>query len=100
MERHVLENVVYLELARRGGEIYVGKAGESEIDFVVVKGDRKAYYQVSLSVRNEDTIKRELEPLRSISDNFPKYLLTMDNDPETMHDGIRQQYVLDWLMEK
>ncbi len=96
---HVLENVVYLELARRGGEIYVGKTGESEIDFIVVKGDRKAYYQVSLSVRNEDTMKRELDPLRSISDSFPKYLLTMDNDPEILHEGIKQQYVLDWLME-
>ena len=94
---HVLENVVYLELARRGGEIYVGKIGDAEIDFVVVQGERKAYYQVSLSVRDEDTMKRELEPLQAIPDNYPKYLLTLDNDPIVFHDGIKQQYVLDWL---
>lgn len=94
---HVLENVVYLELARRGGEIYVGKMGDAEIDFVVVQGERKSYYQVSLSVRDEDTMKRELEPLQAIPDNYPKYLLTLDNDPQIFHDGIKQQYVLDWL---
>ena len=97
---HVLENVVYLELARRGGEIYVGKVGDAEIDFVVIQGVRKSYYQVSLSVRNEDTMKRELAPLQSIPDNYPKYLLTLDNYPQIFHDGIKQQYVLDWLRQK
>ena len=97
---HVLENIVYLELARRGGEIYVGKVGNAEIDFIVINGEEKAYYQVSLSVRNEETMQRELSPLLSIADNFPKYLLTMDNDPVTYHNGIKQQYVLDWLLEK
>lgn len=96
---HVLENIVYLELARRGGEVYVGKAGDSEIDFVVIRGDQKAYYQVSLSVRDDATMQRELAPLKSISDNFPKCLLTLDNDPVVYHDGIKQEYVLDWLME-
>lgn len=94
---HVLENVVYLELARRGGEIYVGKMGDSEIDFMVVQGEHKAYYQVSLSVRDEGTMKRELAPLQALSDNYPKYLLTLDNDPIVFHDGIKQQCVLDWL---
>lgn len=97
---HVLENVVYLELVRRGGEIYVGKIGDAEIDFVVVQGERKAYYQVSLSVRDEDTMKRELAPLQAIPDNYPKYLLTLDNDPQIFHDGIKQQYVLDWLRKE
>ncbi len=97
---HVLENVVYLELARRGGEIYVGKVGDAEIDFIVVQGERKSYYQVSLSVRDKDTMKRELAPLQAISDNYPKYLLTLDNDPIVFHDGIKQQYVLDWLRQK
>ena len=96
---HILENIVFLELARRGGEIYVGKVGDAEIDFVVVKGEHKSYYQVSLSVREETTMQRELAPLLAVSDNFPKYLLTLDNDPTTYHDGIKQQYVLDWLME-
>lgn len=97
---HILENIVYLELARRGGEIFVGKVGDNEIDFVVVNGEQKAYYQVSLSVRDEATKLRELAPLLSISDNFPKYLLTLDNDPVVFHNGIRQEYVLDWLMER
>ena len=86
---HILENVVYMELARRGGEIYVGKAGDAEIDFIVINGEHKAYYQVSLSVRDEATMQRELSPLLSISDNFPKYLLTLDNDPVTFHGGIK-----------
>ncbi len=95
---HVLENVVYLELARRGGEIYVGKMGDAEIDFVVVRGEEKAYYQVALTVREETTMKRELAPLQAISDNYPKYLLTLDNDPVVWHEGIKQQCVLDWLL--
>lgn len=94
---HVLENIVFLELSRRGGEIYVGKVGDCEIDFIVVDGDFRSYYQVSLSVRDETTLQRELSPLLSISDSFPKYLLTMDNDPVTYHEGIKQLYVLDWL---
>ena len=96
---HILENIVFLELARRGGEIYVGKVGDAEIDFVVINGIEKAYYQVSLSVRDEATMKRELAPLQSISDNYPKYLLTLDNDPVVMHNGIKQQYALDWLTD-
>ena len=95
---HVLENIVFLELSRRGGEIYVGKIGDCEIDFIVVDGDFRSYYQVSLSVRDESTMQRELAPLLSISDSFPKYLLTMDNDPVTYHEGIKQMYVLDWLL--
>lgn len=94
---HILENIVFLELARRGGEIFVGKAANAEIDFVVINGDHKAYYQVSLSIRDSATMQRELAPLLSISDNFPKYLLTLDNDPVIYHNGIQQLYVLDWL---
>ncbi len=97
---HILENVVYLELARRGGEIYVGRVGDAGIDFIVVKGEEKAYYQVALTVRDAETMKRELTPLQSVSDNYPKFLLTMDNDPVVWHEGIKQQYVLDWLLEK
>lgn len=54
---------------------------------------------MSLSVRDENTMKRELAPLQAIQDHYPKYLLTMDNDPEVLHDGIRQIYVLDWLVK-
>ncbi len=95
---HVLENVVYLELLRRGGEVYVGKSGKAEVDFVVIRGEAKEYYQVSLSVRDSATLERELAPLQSISNHYPKYLLCLDNDPDVFHDGIRQMYVLDWLL--
>lgn len=97
---HILENVVYLELARRGYEIYVGKMGDAEIDFITLRQGQKCYYQVSLSVRDETTLKRELAPLESLTDNFPKYLLSLDNDPVVYHNGIKQMYALDWLLEK
>ncbi len=95
---HILENIVYLELSRRGGEIYVGKFGEAEIDFIVIKDGQKRYYQVSLSVRDERTMQRELMPLKALTDSFPKYLITLDNDPVCYHDGIKQVYALDWLI--
>lgn len=97
---HILENIIYLELLRRGGEVYVGKNGETEIDFIVIKGEEREYYQVSLSVRDENTLNRELLPLISINDHYPKYLLTLDNDPVTFHKGIKQIYALDWLTDK
>lgn len=94
-----MENIVYLELARRGGEIYVGKAGDAEIDFIVINGNLKSYYQVSLIIGDESTLRRELAPLISVKDSYPKYLLTPDNDPITYHNGIKQQYALDRLPE-
>ena len=97
---HILENIIYLELSRRGGEIYVGKVGDAEIDFIVMSNGQKRYYQVSLSVRDENTLQRELSPLSSLSDSFPKYLITLDNDPVCYHNGIKQIYALDWLTGK
>lgn len=97
---HILENIVFLELARRGGEVYVGKTGDEVIDFVVIKGETKVYYQVSLTVRDEQTMKRELQPLLRLDDHYPKYLLTLDNAPVVWHDGIKQMWVVDWLLEK
>lgn len=97
---HILENIVYLELARRGGEIYVGKVGDAEVDFVAIDQGQKAYYQVALSVRDSQTMQRELAPLIALSDNFPKYLITLDNDPLCFHDGIKQIYAPNWLAGK
>lgn len=96
---HILENIVFLELARRGGEIYVGKVDNAEIDFIVIKGEAREYYQISLSVRDENTMQRELAPLQAIQDYYPKYLLTLDNDPVVLHNGIKQMYVIDWLLQ-
>lgn len=96
---HILENVVFLELLRRGGEVYVGKLDKEEIDFVVVRHGKKEYYQVALTVRDSATLERELRPLRKITDAYPRYLLTLDPDPEIDHAGIRQIYALSWLSE-
>ena len=97
----ILENVVYLELLRRGYAVYVGKVASTEVDFVAQDFDGNIeYYQVAWTVRDEKTMERELTPLDSIADHNPKYLLTMDNDPPASHNGIRQKYVLDWLLDK
>lgn len=95
---HILENVVYLELLRRGYEVYVGKTEKAEIDFVAIRNEEKEYFQVALSVRDEKTLDRELEPLKGLNDFYPKHLLTLDNDLLVMHNGIRQEYVIDWLL--
>ena len=97
---HILENVVYLELLRRGYQVYVGKNGDSEVDFIAIGENGEEYYQVCYSVREENTLKRELMPLDTISDHNPKYLLTMDDEPIMSHNGIKQIYVLDWLLNK
>ena len=96
---HILENIIFIELIRRGYLVYVGKTDNAEIDFVALKGEDKCYYQVALSVRDENTLKRELSPLQSLSDNYPKYLLTLDNDPVITYNGIKQIYAIDWLLE-
>lgn len=98
---HILENIVYLELIRRGYMVYIGKVGNTEVDFVTqdFEGNTE-YYQVSWTVREESTLERELRPLDSIADHNMKYLLTMDNDPPASHNGIRQIFVLDWLLGK
>lgn len=97
---HILENIIFLELLRRGKEVYIGKVGNLEIDFISINGNNKAYYQVSLSVRDEKTLQRELAPLQAIKDSFPKYLITLDNDPTISHNGISQIYALDWLLSE
>lgn len=96
-EGHILENLIFLELKRRGYEIYIGKVDDMEIDFVAIKDGAITYIQVALTVREESTLKRELKPLSSVKDSFPKILLTMDNFPVTYHNGIKQLYALDFL---
>ena len=96
----VLENVVYLELLRRGYDVYVGKVDDCEVDFVVNDNVGTAYYQVALTVRDPKTLERELRSLQLIKDHHPKYLLTLDDDPKTHHEGIIQINVRDWLLDK
>lgn len=95
---HILENVVYLELLRRGYDVYVGKVDAFEVDFVAVDARGTAYFQAALSVRDEKTLERELRPLMSIRDHYPKMILTMDDDPEAQYDGIRRVNARDWLL--
>lgn len=95
---HILENVVYLELLRRGYDIYVGKVDEFEVDFVAHSSKGISYFQVALSVRDEKTLERELRPLQAIKDHYPKVILTMDEDPEVHYDGIRRINARDWLI--
>lgn len=96
---HALENVVYLELLRRGGKVHVGKIGGLEVDFVVEKPTGMEYYQVAASVRDPSTLERELAPFGKIRDHHPKFLLTLDEDPSDNIDGIRKLYAPEWLLQ-
>ena len=95
---HILENIVYLELLRRGYEVYVGKVDDLEIDFVAENRDGLKYYQVALSVRDSKVLERELKSLEKTKDHYPKYLITFDMDLETDYNGIRKINVVDWLL--
>ncbi len=96
---HILENVVFLELKRRGYKIYIGKNNTSEIDFVVEDIDDLIYIQVALTLRDENTLKRELKALENIQDNHRKYIITLDYDTNN-YDGIKQISVFDFLMNR
>ena len=102
---HILENVVYLELLRRGYEVYIGKYDDLEVDFVAKNSENTVYYQVALTTRENDgdsngILNRELTPLKKINDNYQKYILTLDDDLDADFDGIKKINVLDWLLEK
>lgn len=94
---HVLENIVYLELLRRGYQVSVGKVGNQEIDFVAVKGSDRVYYQVAASILDEQTFRREIAPLKMVDDHYPKYIVSMDEVPMG-EDGIKQVNVVDFLL--
>lgn len=97
---HLLENIVYLELLRRGGKVDVGALPNGEIDFVTRKGSEIAYYQVSQSVLDQGTLARELRPLSQLKDHYPKYLLTLDEiGAGANYEGIQQLNVIDWLLQ-
>lgn len=96
---HVLENLVYLELLRRGYEVTIGKIGSLEVDFVATKPNQRIYYQVSASIMDEETRIRELRPLEAINDNYPKYILTMDQTIFKDYSGIKIENIIDFLLE-
>ena len=96
---HILENVVYLELLRRNYDVYVGKVDAFEVDFVAQNPDGNHYYQVALTVRDEDVLAREIRPLQMIHDDYPKVILTLDDDPTRDIEGIKIMNARDWLLE-
>ncbi|MCD8097457.1 MAG: ATP-binding protein [Lachnospiraceae bacterium] len=95
---HILENIVYLELLRRGYKVYIGKIGEAEIDFVAEKPSGKLYMQVTESMLSEETRWRELKPLQMIADNYEKIVLSMDRDYINSYEGIKSENLIDWLL--
>ena len=97
---YILENIIFLELLRRGYQVSVGKWENYEIDFIAKKPDEKFYIQVAASVRDPQTLERELYSLQKIKDHYPKYLLTLDDDPDSDHNGIKQTNALRWLNKK
>lgn len=94
----VLENIVYMELLRRGYTVSVGKVGDKEIDFTAVKSDGKAYFQVAYLLTDARVIDREFRVYREIPDNFPKFVLSMDQN-DFSQEGIIHRNILDWLLE-
>ncbi len=94
---HILENIVFLELLRRGYNVTIGKIGALEVDFVATKSDEKIYYQVSATIMDKTTRDRELRSLEAITDNYPKYLLTMDRAVFTDYSGIKVINIIDFL---
>ena len=96
---HILENIIYLELLRRKYNVYVGQFDKNEIDFVVIDSNEVEYYQVALTVLDENTLKRELAAFKNIKDNYPKYLITLDEVlPNTDYEGIKIINALEWLL--
>ena len=96
---HIIENIIYLELIRRGYKVYIGKVDKLEVDFVAQNKEETIYFQVSLTVRDKNTLERELKPLENIKDHHPKFLITMDNDLDASYNGIKKIYLLDWLLK-
>lgn len=95
----ILENIVYMELLRRGYEVRVGRSGNKEIDFVCYKRDEKIYIQVTYLIASEETIQREFGVYDDIQDNFPKYVVSLD-EFDMSRDGIKHRNIRDFLLEK
>lgn len=97
---HALENVVYLELLRRGFDVAIGKVDNSEVDFIATKADNKIYVQVTESMTSEEVRARELAPLEKISDNYEKMVLSLNPGLDTLYEGIKSISLVEWLLKE
>lgn len=95
---HIIENVVYFELLRRGYDVAIGKVDQAEVDFVAVKADEKLYVQVTESMASEEVRRRELAPLRKINDNYEKIVLSLEPGLDASYDGIQSLDLIRWLL--
>ena len=95
---HIIENIVYLEIIRRGYKVFIGKTNEYEIDFVAHKGDEIEYIQVTASIRDSQTYEREMRPFKSIDDNYEKIILTLDDDLDENDNGVKIMNVERWIL--
>lgn len=98
-EGHLLENIVYLELLRRGYKVNIGKIGDYEVDFVAENPHTIKYYQVTQTLKDENAKIRELRSLENISDNYEKIILSMDNTINNDYKGIKVKNIISWLLE-
>lgn len=96
---HIFENIIFLELKRKGYNVYIGKDNDNEIDFVCQDDEDLIYIQVALTVRDEATLSRELRPLQGIQDHYKKYIITLDYDTNN-YDGIKQISAMDFLLDR
>lgn len=94
-----IENIVYLELERRGNKVHIGKYGSTEVDFVTQKEGVLTYYQVTADMAAEETFEQVMRPLKNIQDNYEKIVLTLDRFSTGNYDGIKVVNVIDWLLE-
>ena len=95
----ILENIVFLELKRRGYKVYVGKLETKEIDFIAEKNGDKCYVQVAYKLENKDTVNREFGNLLSIDDQYPKYVVTLDEFWKDSIEGVNHLYITDFLLQ-
>ena len=96
---HILENIIYFELLRRGYDVAIGKIDNQEVDFIATKADEKKYIQVTESMNAPETRERELAPLRKIRDHYEKMVIALESDLTQTQDGIKIIKVLDYLLE-